>query len=128
MIDLVGYAGRPATRAVAKIGSLFGLGKSYIIGGGPAPISSRPFSGNPLTSDPVRYERIRTLEELPGLGLGSPTFSWANAAFKVMDRFNDPLYPTTLRQPLLIFAAGEDPIASTTATERFAVRLRGGSH
>jgi lysophospholipase len=128
MIELTGYAGRPAARAIAKIGTLLGLGKSYILGGGPAPISSRPFARNPLTSDPVRYERIRALEELPGLGLGSPTFGWANAAFRLMERFRDPLYPTLLRQPLLIFAAGEDPIASTPATERFAVRLRAGSH
>jgi lysophospholipase len=128
MIDLVGYGGRPSARILAKIGTLLGFGTSYIFGGGPAPISSRPFSGNPLTSDPVRYERIRALEELPGLGLGSPTFGWANAAFRTMERFSDPLYPTALRQPLLIFAAGEDPIASTTATERFAVRLRAGSH
>ncbi len=128
MIDLVGHAGRPMAGVVAKAGTMLGLGKSYILGGGPAPISSRPFAGNPLTADLVRYERIRALEELPGLGLGSPTFAWVNAAFRVMERFNDPLYPTTLRQPLLIFAAGEDPIASTTATERFAVRLRAGSH
>ncbi len=128
MIDLVGYAARPATRVIAKIGTMLGLGKSYVLGGGPAPISSRPFSGNPLTSDPVRFERIRELDEIPGLGLGSPTFGWANAAFRVMERLNDPLYPTALRQPLLIFAAGEDSIASTTATERFAVRLRAGSH
>ena len=128
MIDLAGYAGRPVIRRIAKIGTFLGLGKSYVLSGGPVPISSKPFSGNPLTSDPVRYERIRALEELPGLGLGSPTFGWASAAFRVMERFNDPLYPTALRQPLLIFAAGEDVIASTPAIERFAVRLRAGSH
>jgi lysophospholipase len=128
MIKLVGYAGRPAARAIARIGTLLGLGKTYILGGGPAPISSRPFAGNPLTSDAVRYERIRAVEELPGLGLGSPTFGWTDAAYRVMERFSDPLYPTALRQPLLIFAAGEDQIASTPVTERFAVRLRAGSH
>jgi lysophospholipase len=128
MIELAGYAGRNAARAMARIGTLLGFGKSYILGGGPAPISARPFSGNPLTSDAVRYERIRAVEEIPGLGLGSPTFGWANAAFRVMDRFADPLNPTSLRQPLLVFAAGEDPIASTAAIERFAVRLRAGSH
>ena len=128
MIDLVGAAGRPMARAIARFGTLFGLGKSYIFRGGPAPISSRPFANNPLTSDPVRYERLRAIEEVPGLALGSPTFAWINAAYNVMDRFRDPLYPTALRQPLLIIAAGEDPIASTQATERFAVRLRAGSH
>jgi len=128
MIELVGRAGRPAARAIARIGTLLGLGQSYILGGGPAPISSRPFTGNPLTADAVRYERIRAVEQLPGLGLGSPTFGWADAAFHVMERFADPLYPTSLRQPLLVLAAGEDPIASTAATERFAVRLRAGAH
>ncbi|HLL29173.1 MAG TPA: alpha/beta hydrolase [Xanthobacteraceae bacterium] len=128
MIELVGYAGRPMVRFIAKIGVLAGLDKSYIFGGGPAPISSRPFANNPLTTDPVRYERIAGLEQLPGLGLGSPTFGWTNAAFDVMQRLSDPLYPTALRQPLLIFAAGDDPIASTIATERFSVRLRAGAH
>lgn len=128
MIELVGRAGRPLVRTVARVGSLIGFRRSYIIGGGPAPISSRPFSGNPITADPVRYERIRALEELPGLGLGAPTFGWLNAAFRAMARFSDPLYPMALRQPLLIFAAGDDPIASTPATERFAVRLRAGAH
>jgi len=128
MIDLVGRAGRPLVRAITHVGSMLGFRRSYIIGGGPAPISSRPFSGNPLTADPVRYERIRALEELPGLGLGAPTFGWLEAAFRAMARFGDPLYPMALRQPLLIFAAGDDPIASTPATERFAVRLRAGAH
>ena len=128
MIELVGYAGRPAARDFARAAALLGFGKSYIFGGGQAPISSRPFPRNPLTSDPVRYERLRAIEDIPGLGLGSPTFGWMSAAYRVMERFKDPLYPTSLRQPLLIFAAGEDPIASTQAIERFSVRLRAGSH
>jgi len=128
MIELVGRAGRPLIRAITSVGSFLGFGGAYVLGGGPAAISSRPFSGNPLTADAVRYERLRALEELPELGLGAPTFGWLNAAFHVMDGFRDPLYPMALRQPLLIFAAGDDPIALTSATERFAVRLRAGSH
>ncbi len=106
-----------------------GFGSAYIPGGGPFAISNRPFLGNPVTSDSVRYERTASLvETVPELGLGSPTFGWASAALETMHRLQDPLYPSALRQPMLVLAAGEDRIVSTAATERFSVRLRAGSH
>ena len=37
----------------------------------------RPFAGNILTSDPVRYARnAAILEAEPALGLGGPTVTW----------------------------------------------------
>ena len=129
MIDLVGLMARPVVRTVAKIGAFVGLGHSYSPGGGPVAMTSRPFLGNLVTSDPVRYQRTATIvESAPQLGLGSPTLAWAAAAYNVIDKLTDPLYPTALRQPMLILAAGEDGIVSTPATERFSVRLRAGSH
>src|SRR5262249_53177429 len=97
MIELVGRAGRPMVRAIARVGSLFGFGRSYILGGGPAPISSRPFSGNPITADAVRYERIRALEELPGLGLGGPTFPSPHAPFHCLAGLPGPPSPEATR-------------------------------
>ena len=129
MIDLVGLMARPVVRTVAKIGAFVGLGHSYSPGGGPVAMTSRPFLGNLVSSDPVRYQRTATIvESAPQLGLGSPTLAWAAAAYNVIDKLTDPLYPTALRQPMLILAAGEDGIVSTPATERFSVRLRAGSH
>jgi len=129
MIDLTGPAARPMVRAMARIGTLIGFGQSYSPGGGPLAMTNRPFLGNMVTSDPVRYQRAASIvEAVPELGLGSPTLAWASAAYEVIDRLTDPLYPTALRQPMLILAAGEDVIVSTPATERFSVRLRAGSH
>jgi lysophospholipase len=129
MIGLYGRLGTPLVRYAARAGALLGFGNAYIPGGGPFAISNRPFLGNPVTSDPVRYQRTASLVEVvPELGLGSPTFRWASEALSTMHRLQDPLYPSALRQPMLIMAAGEDQIVSTQATERFAVRLRAGSH
>lgn len=130
---MIGLAGgirtsRFARRAVA-VANLIGLGRLYVPGGGPQPRASLPFSGNLLTSDPVRYERTASIiEAAPELALGSPTIGWMNAAFNVLDELSNPVYPSNIRQPLLIVAAGEDRIVSTLATERFATRLRAGHH
>jgi lysophospholipase len=108
---------------------LFGMGTSYLPGGGATAMSSLPFPGNLLTSDPVRYARAGAIVEAePALGLGSPTVAWVHAAFKATAEFADPSYPTNMRQPLLIVAAGQDEVVSTPAIEQFAVRLRAGSH
>ncbi len=129
MIDLFGLAARPSVRTIARIGVFVGLGQSYSPGGGPVAMTNRPFLGNLVTSDPVRFQRAATIVEgAPELGLGSPTLSWAAAAYDVIGKLTDPLYPTVLRQPMLILAAGEDMVVSTTATERFSVRLRAGAH
>ena len=36
--------------------------------------------------------------------------------------------PASIRQPILIIAAGRDEIVSTAAIDEFAMRLRAGSH
>ena len=129
MINLVGAAGSRFARFSARTMRLAGFGSSYVPGGGSTAIGTLPFAGNPLTSDPVRYARtVATLEAEPSLGIGSPTIGWLDAAFRATEAFADPVYPGRLRQPLLLVAAGRDPIVSTYATSQFAVRLRAGSH
>jgi lysophospholipase len=129
MIGLYGRLGTPLVRIAARAGALLGLGKAYIPGGGPFAITNRPFLGNLVTTDPVRYQRAASvIEAVPELGMGSPTFRWASEALATMQRLQDPLYPSALRQPMLILAAGADQIVSTAAIERFSVRLRAGSH
>ncbi len=129
MIGLTGLRSRGTAQQGAKFASMLGLGRLYVPGGGPMPRASLPFVGNLLTSDPVRYERTASIiEALPQLALGSPTLGWMNAAFETMEKLGDPAYPSAIRQPMLIVAAGEDKIVSTLATERFATRLRAGHH
>ena len=64
----------------------------------------------------------------PALGLGSPTNSWASAALSVMAEFAEPGYASSIRQPIMMVAAGRDETVSTAAIEDFAGRLRAGSH
>jgi len=77
----------------------------------------------------VRYARnAAILEEDPTLGLGSPTVAWADTAFKAMRGFRASDYPSRIRQPILMLAASNDTIVSTSAIEEFAYHLRAGSH
>jgi lysophospholipase len=105
------------------------LKTSYVPGGDSSILALRPFPGNVLTSDPVRYARnASVLEAEPALGIGSPTVGWLDAAFRVMRTFAEPGYAAKIRQPILIVAVGRDEVVSTPAVENFASRLRAGSH
>jgi len=129
MIDLAGAAGSRFARLSAQFMRLAGFGNSYVPGGGGTPINTLPFPGNNLTSDPVRYARtVAVLEAEPALGIGSPTVAWVDSAFRAMREFAEPAFPSRLRQPLLLVAAGQDKVVSTPAIAAFARRLRAGSH
>ena len=108
---------------------LMGLGSLYVPGGDATVMMQRPFIGNLLTSDPVRYARnVAVLEAEPQLAIGWPTVAWTDSAFRVMGEISEPGYPGRIRQPILIIAAGQDGIVSTPAIDEFSVRLRAGSH
>ncbi len=129
MIALRGGRVLGAARATVRVMRLFGLGGSYVPGGDRVPVGSRPFVGNMLTSDPVRYARnAAVLEAEPALGVAAPTIAWADSAFKVMSDFAQHSYGAKIRQPILIVGAGRDEVVSTQAIEEFAMRLRAGSH
>lgn len=108
---------------------LSGFGTMYVPGRYPGVLDLRPFVGNILTSDPVRFARnAAILETEPALGLGGPTVGWCDAAFRAMRVMREPSYPANIRQPILIVAAGRDAIVSNQAIEDFAALLRAGSH
>jgi lysophospholipase len=129
MIALTGLRRARMTRVLVKVMRFTGLGASYVPGGDATVMTHRPFVGNLLTSDPVRYARnVAVLEAEPALAIGSPTVAWADSAFKTMREFSLPNYPAKIRQPILIVAAGQDRVVSTPAIDEFAIRLRAGSH
>ncbi len=151
MIALPGMRRSGANRIIVKALRSIGLGSLYVPGGSAAAIIQRPFKGNLLSSDPVRYARnVAVVEAEPALAIGSPTVAWCDAAFRVMAdlsepgypgrvawcdaafremaELSEPGYPGRIRQPILIIAAGLDAIVSTPAIAEFAVRLRAGSH
>ena len=129
MIALRGMRSIGAARAIIAAGRLFGMSTAYAPGGGRLPVNTGPFVGNVLTSDPVRYARnAAVLEAEPALGLASPTFAWADAAFKQIKEFSEPAYAARIRQPILLIGGGRDLVVSTQAIETFSLRLRAGSH
>ncbi len=129
MLALPGMRGSSLSRMTIKVLRLAGMTTSYVPAGTPAVFGTGPYIGNLMTSDPVRYARTKAVLEVePEVGLGAPTVGWLDAAFRVMEEFRDPLYPSKIRQPLMLIAAGRDEIVSTAAIEDFAVRLRAGSH
>jgi lysophospholipase len=129
MIGLPGLRRSLPTRILVRTMRFMLLGGLYVPGGDASVMQQRPFIGNLLTSDPVRYARnVAVLEAEPTLSIAWPTVAWADAAFRMMDRLMDPKFPAGIRQPILIVAAGQDQIVSTAAIDEFASRLRAGSH
>jgi lysophospholipase len=129
MIALPGMRRSLMSRLTVKSMRLIGLGGMYVPGGDATVMMQRPFIGNLLTSDPVRYARnVAVIEAEPALSIGWPTVGWTDSAFRVMGEMAEPGYPGRIRQPILIIASGQDGIVSTPAIDEFAVRLRAGSH
>ena len=108
---------------------LTGRGTAYCPGVATAPLGREGFLGNVLTSDPVRFARaIAVMEAEPRLALGGPTVQWVSATLRATAEFAEPSYAGTIRQPILMVAAGHDQVVSTTAIESFAANLLAGSH
>ena len=132
MIRLAGTGLPFGLRAVCRISRLMvftGLGNATPGASIDEAISSAPFEGNVLTSDPVRFARTQAvLGAEPDLRLGPPTFAWLSAACRSMAMIDNADYPTTVTVPLLIFGAGGDAVVSTRAIEEFASRLKVGMH
>jgi lysophospholipase len=105
------------------------MGSSYVPGGSATPVATGSYVNNVATSDPVRHARTKAvLEAAPELGIGSPTVSWLDAAYRTMGDIANPAYVSKVRQPLMLIASGRDQVVSTAAVEEIAIRLRAGSH
>ena len=119
---------RGSVRAASELGGLLAW-RRYASGGQDKPLDMGVFDGNELTSDPDRFHRNHLIvQAAPQLALGSATYGWLRAALRSIARETEPDYPRRVEVPLLIFAAGQDTIVSTTAIEAFAQKLKVGTH
>ena len=122
----------PLTRVagpLARFARMLGRGSGYVPTGDAKSSGAEDFIGNVLTSDPVRYARnAAVLEQEPSLGIGAPTIAWVDAAMRLMKRFAEPGYAASIRQPILMVAAGRDEVVSTPAIETFGINLLAGRH
>src|SRR5262249_31249591 len=129
MIALPGMRRLATTRIVGKGLRSIGLGALYAPGGSASTMNQRPFAGNLVTSDPACYAcNVPALDSAPALAVGARRVGWADAAFRVMSELSEARSPASIRQPILILAAGMDGIVSTPAIGEFALQLRAGSH
>jgi len=106
-----------------------GMGSYFVPGGRSADFVHVPFEDNPLTSDPVRYQRAEhVVTARPDLAIGAPTVGWIYAASRNIRRLARPEFPMSVKVPNLIVTAGADRVVSVRAQEEMAVCLRSGGH
>nr|WP_244641970.1 alpha/beta hydrolase [Chelatococcus reniformis] len=125
MVDIALIAMPRLARALAQGLDVVGLGTAYVPGGGARSIQRKPFAGNRVSGDAVRYARNAAAAR-PDIAVGDPTISWLNAAFRCMATLTEPRFGAAITTPILVIGAGEDRIVSTLAVERFATRLKSG--
>ena len=121
LIGIAGAGASPGTGLLVRVLRLAGFGTMYVPGAAGEVLETRPFAGNIVTSDPVRYARnAAVLEAEPALGIGRPTVAWVDAAFRATYAMRERRYASRIRQPMLIVSAGQDMVVSDAAIEEFA--------
>ncbi|CAM5775604.1 lysophospholipase [Labrys miyagiensis] len=121
---MIGIGEKPGARFLARFLGGIGLSRRTVPGFSPRPVGLKPFEGNPVTSDPIRYDRAAIVaREAPELAIGGPTIGWVRAAFALMETLGDPRFGADWRIPTLIFIAGEDRVVSSPAAGHFAAKL-----
>ena len=125
MIDIeTGAFPRAISPFLARLAVALGFSGAYPPGAGGYGKSSTTFEGNQLTHDEARFRRTHAfIEREPDLALGNPTFGWINAAFKSIDRLRSLSRSGEVRQPVLLFRAGEERIVSNAAQGDLAAAL-----
>lgn len=77
-----------------------------------------------FSSDPVRNKIHDYWQEKdPDLQIGGPTFGWLQKACEAIVTAKNPDYLKEIKQPVLIFTAGNDKLVSTTETFNAASHL-----
>ena len=89
--------------------------------------SHRPFDGNPLTSDPLRYQRnAEVIEAHPEINIGPPTARWLHETFKAARRVTSQAHLTRITIPTLVLAPVLDGIVPYAAQEELSRNFRAG--
>lgn len=128
LVEIGGLRWKAGARALSRLLSLLGLAGFFIPMGKPEPTNSRPFAGNPLTSDQTRYATPAAwYAAAPDLAIGDPTIGWVEAAFESLSSFTDPEFGQKNRTPVLMILGGADPVTEPRAAADLAVRMRGAS-
>jgi lysophospholipase len=127
MIELKMVKHPRLVRTLIRLLAFAGLSERFVPGGRDESIATLAFAGNRLSGDLTRYERNAALAARMGTAaIGAPTIGWLAAAYRAMDRFREPGFAAYITMPVLVVAAGDDPVCSTPAIEAFAAGLPTG--
>lgn len=106
---------------IARILTFTGLGHICLTADDP----TKPYDDNPLTSDPLRYQRnVEILKAHPELALGPPTARWLYEAQKAIKRVSSPAHLASITVPTVIVAPGNDPIVPYAYQEKLSQYFR----
>lgn len=121
-IELAGQSSpKKLIRFISALYSFFGLGHRQM---GRNHLD-RSFTGNPLTSDEVRFARNRAICEMhPELFIGPPTARWLYEALKIMPKVTSQEYLTQIHIPTLLIAPVLDEITPFLAVETMSRNFR----
>lgn len=109
----------------ARLLCALGLGRAFVPFGKEASVSTRPFPGNRLSSDPVRYMRSsETASAMGAAAIGAPTIGWVRAAFRLLERLSRKDVLQAIQTPFLLLSAGEDSICDSEVIEKAASQIR----
>ena len=110
-------------RRIATLASFTGFGGLSLTKDEPV----KPFEGNPLTSDALRFARNqRIMLDHPELALGPPTARWLYESQKAIDAIRKPGHLASITVPTVIIAPGNDPIVPYHYQESMAQYFRAG--
>ncbi len=108
-------------RALTSLLSVTGFGTTIVGRVDP----DRPFAGNPLTHDELRFRRnMKLAEQAPELLPTSPTARWISEAIATMRKVRRPEHLASIEIPTLILAAGADTIVPIRAIEELGSYFR----
>jgi len=110
-------------KAMADTASFFGLGWIQFTKDVPV----RPFDGNDLTSDRVRFERNQTIVRMfPELRLGPPTARWLSVMLDMIERTTSMDHLRRIEIPCIILAPSNDEVVPYAYYEALAQKFRAG--
>lgn len=127
LVQVYGLEAARFPRLLAAALDALGLGGAYVPGGQGQSALLKPYEGNRLTSDAVRYARNAALARAcPDITLGDPTIGWVAACFRAVDLLVRPETPRQVAVPILALLAGDDRVVSSRSAENFLSCMKVG--
>jgi lysophospholipase len=88
---------------------------------------NRPFEGNTLSSDPLRFARNQAIIQTnPRLGLGPPTARWIATMIGAIEEVTTMEYLRKIEVPCLVIAPANDRIVPYAELEALSRKFRAG--